>query len=140
MNDQDPSASSDNRLSEPESSLTPRGLTPGTSGARTGGNRQSRQPTNEPQQLKIVVRVARAEAPSSEAPKPIAEISAPPVSSPPPSPDATLQTPVPPETSERKVRAEAEPQQIPARMLNEFVYCHFRLNRKNISESSPSKF
>ena len=123
MSDQDPSASSENRLSEPESSLTPRGLSPGTSGARTGGNRQSRQPTSEPQQLKIVVRVARAEAPSSEAPKPIAEISAPPVSSPPPSQDANLQTPVPPETSERKVRAEAEPQQIPARMLNEFVYC-----------------
>ncbi len=116
MNDKDPSASSENRLSEPESSLTPRGLIPGTSGARTGGNRQSRQPTNEPQQLKIVVRVARAEAPSSEAPKSIAEISA-------PSQDANLQTPVPPETSERKVRAETEPQQIPVRMLNEFVYC-----------------
>jgi CRISPR-associated protein Cas1 len=66
--------------------------------------------------LKIVVRVARAEAPSSEAPKSIAEISA-------PSQDANLQTPVPPETSERKVRAETEPQQIPVRMLNEFVYC-----------------
>jgi CRISPR-associated protein Cas1 len=73
--------------------------------------------------LKIVVRVARTEAPSSEAPKPIAEISAPPVSSPAPSQDANLQTLVPPETSECKVRAEAEPQQIPARMLNEFVYC-----------------
>jgi len=123
MNDQDPSASSENRLSEPESSLTPRGLSPGTSGVRTGGNRQSRQPTSEPKQLKIVVRVAPAEAPSNEAPKPIAEISAPPVSSPPPSQDANLQTLVPPETSERKVHADAEPQQIPARMLNEFVYC-----------------
>src|ERR1700692_2952843 len=105
MNEQDPSASSENRLSEPESSRTPRGLTPGTSGARTGGNRQSRQPTNEPQQLKIVVHVARAEAPSGEAPKPIAEISAPSVSSPPPSQDANLQTPAAPELSERKVRA-----------------------------------
>ena len=121
MNDQDPSASSENRLSETESSLTPRSLSPGTSRARPGDNR--RQPTTEPQQLKIVVRVARAETPSSEAPKLIAEISAPPVSSPPPSQDANLQTLVPPETSERKVRAEAEPQQIPARMLNEFVYC-----------------
>ena len=118
MNDQDPSASSENRLSEPESSLTPRGLTPGTSGARTGGNRQSRESTKETQQLKIVVRIARVEAP-----KPIAEISAPPVASHPPSQGANLQTPVPTETSERKVRAEAEPQQIPARMLNEFVYC-----------------
>jgi CRISPR-associated protein Cas1 len=123
MNDQDPSAPSENRLSELESSLTPRGLTPGTSGAKTGGNRQSRQPTPEPQQLKIVVHIARAEAPLSAAPTPIAEISAPPVSIPLPSQDATLRTPVPPETSERKVRADAEPQQIPARMLNEFVYC-----------------
>lgn len=30
---------------------------------------------------------------------------------------------MPPETSEPKVGAEAEPQQIPARMMNEFVYC-----------------
>src|SRR5258706_7468995 len=122
MNDQDPSASSENRLSETESSLTPRGLSPGTSRARPGDNRQPRQSTTEPQQLKIVVRVARAEAPSSEAPKPIAEISAPPVSSPPPSQDANLQTPAAPEPSERKVRAVAEPQQIPAPMLNEFDY------------------
>ena len=96
---------------------------PGTSGARTGGNRQSRQSTTEPQQLKIVLRVARAEAPSSEAPKLIAEISGPPVSSRPPSQDANLRVPVAPETSERKLRAETEPQQIPSRMLNEFVYC-----------------
>ncbi len=123
MNDQDPSASSENRLSEPESSLKPRGLSPGTSRARSDHNRQPRQPATEPQQLKIVVRVARAEAPSSEAPKPMAEISAPPVSSPPPSQDANLQTPAALEPSERRVRAEAEPQQIPARMLNEFVYC-----------------
>jgi len=34
-----------------------------------------------------------------------------------------LQTRPTPETSEPKLRAEAEPQQIPARMLNEFVYC-----------------
>jgi hypothetical protein len=123
MNDQDPSAPSENRLSEPESSLTPRGISPGTSGARTGGNRQSRQPTTEPKQLKIVVRIAPAEAQPSEAPKPVAEVTAPPVLNPPPSQDASLQTPSAPEISERKLRAEAEPQQIPARMLNEFVYC-----------------
>jgi len=123
MNDQDPSAPSENRLSEPESSLTPRGISPGTSGARTGGNRQSRQPTNEPKQLKIVVRIAPAEAQPSEAPKPVAEVTAPPVLNPPPSQDASLQTPASPEISACKLSAEAEPQQIPARMLNEFVYC-----------------
>ncbi len=123
MNDQDPSASSENRLSEPESSPKPRGLSPGTSRSRSGDNRQPRESTTEPKQLKIVVRVAPAETPSSEPPKPLAEISAPPVSSPSPSQDANLRITVPPGTSERKVRAEAEPQQIPARMMNEFVYC-----------------
>lgn len=123
MNDQDPSASSENRLSEPESSLKPRGLSPVTSRSRSGDNRQPRESTTEPKQLKIVVRLAPAETPSSEPPKPLAEFSAPPVTSPPPSQDALLQTPGSPETSERKVRAEAEPQQIPARMMNEFVYC-----------------
>jgi CRISPR-associated protein Cas1 len=123
MNDKDPSTPSENRLSEPESSLTPRGLSPRISGAKLGGDRQSRQSTTEPKQLKIVVHVAPAETPSNETPKPIAEISAPPVLNSPPSQDGDLQTPASPETSERKVRAEAEPQQIPARMLNEFVYC-----------------
>lgn len=123
MNDQDPSASSENRLSEPESSLKPRGLSPSTSRSRSGDNRQPRESTTEPRQLKIVVRVAPPEMPSSEPPKPLAEIAAPPVSSPPPSQDANLQTPRSPEISEPKVRAEAEPQQIPARMMNEFVYC-----------------
>ena len=123
MNDQDPSASSENRLSESESSPKPRGLLPGTSRSRSGENRQPRESTTEPRQLKIVVRVAPAETPPGEPQKPIAEISAPPITCPSPSQDAHLQAPVPPETSERKVRAEAEPQQIPARMMNEFVYC-----------------
>jgi len=70
-----------------------------------------------------VVRFAPAEAQPSEAPKPVAEVTAPPVLNPPPSQDASLQTPAPPEISARKLNAEAEPQQIPARMLNEFVYC-----------------
>jgi len=110
-------------MSEPESSLTPRGLSPGDSGARSGGNRQSRQSATEPKQLKIVVRHTPTEAQPSEAPKPVAEVTAPPVLNPPPSQDVSLQTPAPPEISARKLSAEAEPQQIPARMLNEFVYC-----------------
>src|SRR5437899_1022836 len=57
MNEQDSSASSENRLDQTESSLTPRGLSPGTSGVRTGGNRQSRLSTTEPRRLEIVLRV-----------------------------------------------------------------------------------
>jgi CRISPR-associated protein Cas1 len=123
MNDQDPSAPSENRLSELKSSLTLRGLSPETSGARSGVNRQSHQSTTEPTQLKIVVRVAPTESQTSERAKPVTEIVAPPILNSPPSQDANLQTPVPPETSERKARAESETQQIPARMMNEFVYC-----------------
>jgi len=57
---------------------------------------------------------------TSEAAKPVAEIPALPVSNPSLAPDAILQARAP---SERVLRTEAEPQQIPARMLNEFVYC-----------------
>jgi CRISPR-associated protein Cas1 len=120
MNDQDPSASSENRLSEPESSLTSRGLSPGTSGVRTRGDLQSRQPMTETKQLKIVVRVAPAEPQQSEPPKPVAEVAAEAISVPPTATEPVLTRP----TGEGMVAGrEAEPQQIPARMLNEFVYC-----------------
>jgi CRISPR-associated protein Cas1 len=70
--------------------------------------------------VKIVVNMAPVASQTSEAPKPVAEIPALPLSNPPSAPDAILQAPAP---SERVLRTEAEPQQIPARMLNEFVYC-----------------
>ncbi len=70
--------------------------------------------------MKIVVNLAPVASQTSEAPKPVAEIPALPLSNPPSAPDAILQAPAP---SERVLRTEAEPQQIPARMLNEFVYC-----------------
>jgi CRISPR-associated protein Cas1 len=70
--------------------------------------------------VKIVVNLAPVASQTSEAPKPVAEIPALPLSNPPSAPDAILQAPAP---SERVLRTEAEPQQIPARMLNEFVYC-----------------
>jgi CRISPR-associated protein Cas1 len=123
MSDQDPSASSENRLNEPESSLTPRGLSPGTSGVRTGGNRQSRQPTTEPKQLKIVVRVGPVEPQPSSFPAEEAEAPASPALNPPPTGEAKSSAESPPEVAGQKIRPEAEPQQIPARMLNEFVYC-----------------
>jgi len=124
MNDQDPSASTENRLSGAESSPATRRFSPDIPKARGDGlvrREQPRPSTTEPKQLKIVVRIAPAEAQPSEAPKPAAEVTAPPVLNPPPSQDASLETSAPPEISARKLRAEAEPQQIPARMLNEFV-------------------
>ena len=123
MNDQDPPASSENRLTETDSLVTPRDLSQRSSEGRSGGSRPSQESTTEQKKVKVVVRVALAETLSSEAPELIVETSTPTVSNPPPSPAANFQTPAAPEPSERRERAEAEPQQIPARMLNEFVYC-----------------
>jgi CRISPR-associated protein Cas1 len=123
MNNQDPSATSENRLSEPESSLTTRGLSPGSSGARSGGSRQLRQSTTEPKQLKIVVRVAPIEPQPSSSPTEEVKVPDSPALNPPLSEKAkSLAEPIT-EAAGQKVRAEAEPQQIPARMMNEFVYC-----------------
>jgi CRISPR-associated protein Cas1 len=118
MNDQNPSAPSENRLSESELPFAPREISPGTCGTRSDNNRQPRKISSEPTQVKIVVNLAPVASQTSEAPKP--EIPALPVSNPSLAPDAILQAPAP---SERVLRTEAEPQQIPARMLNEFVYC-----------------
>ncbi len=120
MNDQDSSITSANRLSESELPFAPREISPGTSGTRSDSNRPPRKIPNEPKQVKIVVNLAPVASQTSEAPKPVAEIPALPLSNPPSAPDAILQAPAP---SERVLRTEAEPQQIPARMLNEFVYC-----------------
>ena len=123
MNDQNPSAPAENRLSEPESSLTPRGLSPGTSGARSGGNRQSRQSTTEPKQLKIVMHVAPVEPQPSSSPAEEVKVPDAPALNPPLSGEAKSLAEPASEVAGQKVRAEAEPQQIPARMMNEFVYC-----------------
>ncbi len=107
MNDKDPSASSENRLSEPESSLTPRGLSSSASGAGLGGEREVPQKTGEPKQVKIVLRIEAVESQLASVAQPTVENPAPTLAQAPPSPS----------------RQENEPQQIPARMLNEFVYC-----------------
>jgi CRISPR-associated protein Cas1 len=107
MNDQDPSASSENRLSETESSPMPRGLSPCAGGARLGGEPEAPQKTGEPKQVKIVLRIEAVESQLASVAPPAVETPAP----------ALLQSPPSPS------RQENEPQQIPARMLNEFVYC-----------------
>jgi CRISPR-associated protein Cas1 len=107
MNDQDPSASSENRLSETESSLTPRRLSTDAGGARLGDGREAPQKSGEPKQVKIVLRIEAVESQLSSVAQPAVETPASVLPQPPPSPS----------------RHENEPQQIPARMLNEFVYC-----------------
>jgi CRISPR-associated protein Cas1 len=123
MSEQNPTDSSATRRGEEETPLVPRGTSPRTAGTNSGGKRQPHQTTTEPKRLNIVVHVAPSESQPSELLKSVAQTPTPPASSLPPSQDANLQTPKTPETSEHKIRTEAEPQQIPARMLNEFVYC-----------------
>ena len=107
MNDQEPSVPSENRLSETESSPMPRGLSPGAGGVRLGGKREATQNTGEPKQVKIVLRIEAVESQLASVAQPAVETPAPTLAHASPSPS----------------RQENEPQQIPARMLNEFVYC-----------------
>ncbi len=66
------------------------------------------------------MRLAPAETQQSEPPKPVVGVAAEPSSVPPTATEPVLTRP----TGEREVEGrEAEPEQIPARMLNEFVYC-----------------
>ena len=85
----------------------PRGLSPGAGGARLGGEREAPQKTGEPKQVKIVLRIEAVESQLASVAPPAVETPAPALPQSPPSPS----------------RHENEPQQIPARMLNEFVYC-----------------
>lgn len=123
MKDDQSSAESEQRLKGAESTPLSREVTPKTPKARSGDNRQSRQSPTEPKQLKIVVRLAPVEAqPNNPSPAKV-EIPASPALNPPPSEKAKSSDESPSESAGKNVRAEAEPQQIPARMMNEFAYC-----------------
>src|SRR6266542_2118536 len=110
------------RSTEPETPTVSQGISPGAGSARSGGTEkrgQPRQTTTEPQRVEIVFRLAPAEPQQSEPPKPIAEAAAEPTSVP-----AATEPVASGPTGDGKIdRREGEPQQIPARMLNEFVYC-----------------
>src|SRR6266568_457402 len=121
---------SEARSTEPEAPIASRGLSPGAGGARLCGparRGQQRQAATEPQRLEIVVRLAPAEPQQSDPPKPVAEVAAEPTSVSPTATEPVLTRPADSltrPTGEGKVQGrDAEPQQIPARMLNEFVYC-----------------
>src|SRR6266540_5056893 len=108
------------RSTEPETPITSRGISPGVVAGRSEGKRPPRQVTTEPKRLEIVVRVSPVEPQQSEPPKPVAEVAAEPTSVLPAATEPVLTRP----TGDGKVAGrEVEPQQIPARMLNEFVYC-----------------
>jgi len=127
MNEQDPTAPSENRLTEPESSSPRRDATSGPHGIRTGDRREAGPTVTGSRQVKILVRVEPARTPRGEptgadgdgtAPlNPVGRLPAGPEKPPvPPSSDAG---PSPGLTRQAFTGSEV----IPARMLNEFVYC-----------------
>ena len=93
------------RSTEPEMTVAPRGISPGTDAAKTSDQPGLRRQTDEPKPVKIVLRVEAVEAQLASLAQAPDETPSPANPKPPPS------------------RQESEPQQIPARMLNEFVYC-----------------
>src|ERR1051326_4279617 len=121
--DEQESIPADPLSTEPEPTTVSQGISPGAGGARSGGPPKRglpRETTTEPQRVEIVLRLTPAEPQRSEPPKPIAEAAAEATSVPPTAAEPLASGP----TGDGKIdRREAEPQQIPARMLNEFVYC-----------------
>ncbi|MBU6402287.1 MAG: hypothetical protein KGS61_18365, partial [Verrucomicrobia bacterium] len=95
------------RSSRPETPTVSRGVSSEASGTRSSEDRQA--PHANPKHLKIEVRLAPPNFQPNEAPTPVAE-PAPPL----PGPAAeSIQNP----------KTEIRNETIPARMLNEFVYC-----------------
>jgi len=111
------------RSTEPETPTASRGISPGTSGGRSGDitkRRPSHPEEIKPQRVEIVLRVAPAAPHQSEPLKRVAEVTPESTSVPVTATQPAATCP----TGDVKIdRREGEPQQIPARMLNEFVYC-----------------
>lgn len=105
MNEPESSASSNTRPSEGDALPVARGLALGGLGNGSDRKPAASESVTEPKQVKIVVRVEQAALPIDAKP-----------------PQVPVQ-PTLPTTVEQQVRNEGEPQPIPARMLNEFVYC-----------------
>jgi len=115
MNEQNPASTEvpAERQEAPEQLLpASRGLTPGAARSDRSARGDADHVATESKTVKIVLHVAPPES------QPAAKVAAPPTSNASPSQPAQLS-----EISERKVPGDAEPQPIPAQMLNEFVYC-----------------
>jgi CRISPR-associated protein Cas1 len=126
MENDNSSAESNSRITGAESFQNAREVSPGKSEPKIDDGRPPRASAPEPKQVKIMVRVASAGNSASEL------TVAPGESSTAPGPSGQMlpveegkSAPAEPSSNEarQKVRIEAEPQQIPARMMNEFVYC-----------------
>ncbi len=106
---------------EPETPTASSGRSPGGATRPKGGAKpaQSRPAKAEPPRVEIVLRVAPAE-PQQPTPISVAKVAAEPTSVP---TTATEPAANGPALEVKMDRRPGEPRQIPARMLNEFVYC-----------------
>ena len=118
MDNENSSAELNRRLGETESSPGPRGIAPGKSKARAGEDRQSRQAASGKGQVRVVVRVDRA-LPQTDESAAASEQSLTLPTAAASTPQAEIKSVVEPssEAAGQRVRAETEPQQIPARMM-----------------------
>ncbi|MGH7968392.1 MAG: CRISPR-associated endonuclease Cas4g/Cas1g [Limisphaerales bacterium] len=123
MDNDNSSAELSQRLSEIESSVISRGLSPVKSRATPGDKRQPLQSVGEPNQLKIVVHVAPPTTQSSESAAAVGQPPSAAALNTPPSEQAKSVAEPPPNAAGQKILEKIEPHQIPARMMNEFVYC-----------------
>ena len=119
MENDNSSAELNRRLSETESPLTRRGLAPDETTVRSDGHRQPSQSSTKPKSVKIVVRITETEEKLRELSKTANEVS-PATPTLPTEEQAGVSQSRP---ANRPAQKEVEPQQIPARMMNEFVYC-----------------
>jgi len=123
MNDENLSAESSIRLTGQVFQPARRCLTPENQRAKQCGTSQPREPDNEAEPLRIIVHVAPAQPQSTESSTTLAQSPAPPDLDPVSSQKSISQSPKLVAISDHKQCSESESQQIPARMLNEFVYC-----------------
>ena len=103
--------------------LTRRGLSAGEKGARLDGPGHRGQVTTEPRRVEIVLRISATQPQQIEASKPVVENPAQAGASPSGGNEVGIEGVPPVRNPQFSLSDRQEPVQIPARMLNEFVYC-----------------
>jgi CRISPR-associated protein Cas1 len=107
---------------EPDAPIPLRRISPGPATRISEDNREPSQPGPDPNQLKIVVRIDVEGQPGGSSAEKVKTPGSPGLR--PPLSEEAISTGEPrSEAAGKKARADAEPQQVPARMMNEFVYC-----------------
>ncbi len=107
----------------PSDEVTRRGISPGATESRPDGTAHPRQVKTESKRVEIVLRIAATEPQQNEPSKRVVENQAQPVIIPSDGSEVGTEGVLPVRNPQLNLRNQQEPEQIPARMLNEFVYC-----------------